>query len=369
LKDRTLYHLLVIIGNEILTKSQEPQRYSQILEVLNSLKVTKLRQQPYLIDYTLNGIEQKCDVPAELFTFHVRGDLEVRVRARAEHLDLRKSNREQAIKLWEQMVPGCNSISPTEDSSPRDRKFLSAAVLMSIVFGFGVLLAAIRITSWSGLEILELLALGIGAAMTSPLLNSTSRTLTFSALALACFGVFGDGDLATLACLIFITGSFRLLAKVRPLTGSVVQGSVLIVCLTFFSGLVISLLIIAFVELLGHVSRGVARYHLPFFVPFLVGSSIVLASWRDLELEFRVTDSVFVAISFCISLYLLPRTSDESMVRVWGMLALACSGIYSEELATGQFSVAVIWLVAPLFERAYRNRVKAKRETHPKRDG
>ena len=104
MKERTLLHLLLATGRQLAITSLSDTQLAQVIEVLDSLTVSKERGQPFRIEYISFGQTNVIVRPADTFNFHLRGDILSRVEQRPETLDLRTSNQAAALEIWGEIL-------------------------------------------------------------------------------------------------------------------------------------------------------------------------------------------------------------------------------------------------------------------------
>jgi hypothetical protein len=103
MKARTLRHLILLSGKSLAVDGVNSSLQADIYDVCETLHVERERQSPYILSYTIRGVEKSLLVDEGRFTFHVRGDVPSRLHLTQDR-DIRKENWTSAMSVWEEIL-------------------------------------------------------------------------------------------------------------------------------------------------------------------------------------------------------------------------------------------------------------------------
>ncbi len=106
MKDKTLRHLLLVVGSAIRDASDDAVLNQEIDEVCRTLIVSRERNANYVVNYTRAGEPASLEIEDSTFQFHIRGDVPALVIRRDTNLDLRSQNWDAAVQTWKAMLRG-----------------------------------------------------------------------------------------------------------------------------------------------------------------------------------------------------------------------------------------------------------------------
>jgi hypothetical protein len=138
MKDRALYHLLMLSGRSV--RSMVPStRRGEVDAICATLTVDRPGRGHFVVRWETGDEMREQDIVSSRFTFYARGDVGSIVERRAPDLDLRKSNWLEAHRVWGELldleelrstseVPG--RVPPTVAD---DVPFEASAVLVGVI--------------------------------------------------------------------------------------------------------------------------------------------------------------------------------------------------------------------------------------------
>lgn len=104
MKHQVLRHLMCVSGRKLSGSTEYGYARETILKIVNTLTVEYSRDSGYLLRYELNGIAESTMIPGDRFVFHRRGDISRKTMLSEKSVDLERKNREEALKVWGQIL-------------------------------------------------------------------------------------------------------------------------------------------------------------------------------------------------------------------------------------------------------------------------
>jgi hypothetical protein len=346
MRERTLRHLMLIVGRTLQSLPDNFGIKDNIHEVCETLDVTRERRGPYLVTWTVGGVRKSIELETERFRFHERGDVPERVEKRQHLVDGRTHNWNEARDVWREMLPLSTIVFSSQlaphrrfntvaDYFRNDRFTIIAAtllVLMSAVVGQSFLL-------WAA------------CALMLPLTKPNIAKLSLGAVLVLGISVSVDDPLIAVCLFLLVIGSqveqiFES-EKIQPFAN--LGSSVL---LLVEPKVAIALLIVVIIELVtGLISRSRSRAITGLAVVALAFLTIYLSGIENLRFE-KLT-SIVVLLGLIVAVTALPRSIEKSMIRISAPLAVIC--LCAQQLMSIRESVVVltVWQVLMLQKPKY----------------
>jgi hypothetical protein len=101
MREKTLKHLLLVFGKYLLELEIDQETKQEVMQVCESLRVTREKRSPYLVSWEEHGIEKSILIDETRLIFHVRGDVTNR---NSPQLDVREKNWFTAAEIWSEIL-------------------------------------------------------------------------------------------------------------------------------------------------------------------------------------------------------------------------------------------------------------------------
>lgn len=345
MKERTLYHLLIVVGNQLARECESDEIKSKIQTTLDSLAVTKERQKPYVISFNTGQGPRSITCDAKLFTFHSRGDLEVRVRNRSETLDLSGSNREQAITLWTSMVqeiPQLRALDKEPSRSSRLAKSAKPFYLATLALGIWLIASKVPVSAVVALSILA-------TSLCSPFCSRFSMTRLSVALPVLFAALHYEPSLSSLMAFLMLVTVMQIPGLLIYRLGSFLIAAIVGALATTLPHAVPALLLIIAFEIVSAVSSRSTMNRGGLLIALV--STVVVQVLNPVPVHsVSLGDMSVVTCSLILSFAFAPALTHQSLVRIWAPLGIAVVHIFSEVSYVYGLCILALWCTASVFE-------------------
>lgn len=357
MKERTLYHLLIVVGNHLARDCENETIKSQIRSALDSLAVSKERQKPYVISFDTGRGPESLTCDANLFSFHSRGDLEVRVRSRSETLDLSMSNRAQAVALWTLMIPQISQLRPPDkETSQLSRVAKRAKPLYLAILAIGVSLTTAKMPEFAVTALL-LLATTIG----SPFLARFSVTSLSVVLPMLFVVLYSDYSLSSLTAFLILVTVIQIPGLLLHRLGAFLIAALVGALATTFPGAIAALLLAIVFEVVSAVSTQSLSNRGGLFVA--LGFIVAAQFWNPMPTPLVDAGDVgVITCSVILTFAFTPTLTHQSLVRIWAPLGIAVIHIFSNISYAYGLCILALWCTVALLKEKIQLKSNARHQ-------
>lgn len=158
MREKTLRHLLLLVGKALSENEINSDEASIINEIAKTLSVSREKRSPYVVTWTSDSQEKSLIVEDSRFSFHVRGDVPNR---NPNNDDIRSTNWTAACSIWSEILgrkvkTDSGQLAPQFYSELRQPKTLFA---VHILFVGAVVISAFTWSQKTGIALSSMLAI------------------------------------------------------------------------------------------------------------------------------------------------------------------------------------------------------------------
>lgn len=186
MREKTLKHLLLVFGKYLLEIEFDEETKQEVVQVCESLRITRDKRSPYLISWEMSGIEKAILIDETRLIFHVRGDVPDR---NSQHLNVREKNWFTAAEIWSEIL-GKAVKSASDQMSPfafESRKKITPATYGHITLVFVLTILTLWLDTSTGIGISAVILLAIVIRSFSSIHLRTFSTAIFLFVVVAIF--------------------------------------------------------------------------------------------------------------------------------------------------------------------------------------
>jgi hypothetical protein len=348
LREKTLRHLLLVVGRS-LQRTPGNEKISEVIhEVCETLVVEREKRGPYRLKWGDGTALKSLEVDAARFRFHERGDVVNQIDRRTDLPSGRLHNWTEAINVWRELLEQKDLVTDTS-LAPKQIKTTIVSLIKHDKIRVAFVIVCSTIATWLDAGWL----LGITLAIAVPVTQQYPHRLTIALAATLAYQVINNQSEQLLVILILLSVlSFTM--AVRPSLLAPIASVSFLIPIIFSHKLWIVILPFAILELASAISQrnlmGLTIYSVT-----LIVVAIYAFSFEVPELEFGALSLIAVMIAVAVVTLSFTYTVDPSMIRISAPLSLGLSTCYKDVNSVVVVVTLVTWLVLLLWPKPQRS--------------